>query len=76
MFSIIKKLISLNLARQFSSNEVVGVSTGIEHALAQKKLGEKNKQNINDYKSSEYLHFDKFFFYNTEVNLEKKTIFF
>lgn len=61
--------VSILTHRFASSNQIVsaGTLTGIEHALAQRKLGEKNKQDFKNYKCNDYLHFNKYSYYNTEV---------
>lgn len=66
----LRQLSATVLARRFTSTDQLvgaGTSTGIEHALQQRKLGDQNKQNFKDYKCSEYLNFNQFSYYNIEV---------
>jgi hypothetical protein len=52
------------------ANEVdgAGQSTGIEHALKFKQSGQANKCDFEkDYKCIEYLHFNKYSYYDIEV---------
>lgn len=43
-------------------------TTGIEHALKAKQQGRQHQQDFKDYKCIEYLHFNKYSFYDTEVS--------
>ncbi|KAK0399563.1 hypothetical protein QR680_003107 [Steinernema hermaphroditum] len=44
-------------------------SSGIEHAVEFKKTGSRHKQDIKDYKCSEYLHFNVYSYYDPEVTM-------
>uniref|UniRef100_A0A0N5BKE9 NADH dehydrogenase [ubiquinone] flavoprotein 3, mitochondrial n=1 Tax=Strongyloides papillosus TaxID=174720 RepID=A0A0N5BKE9_STREA len=44
-------------------------TTGIEHADAFKQTGLRHKQDFKDYKCSEYLNFNKWSFYDKEVDM-------
>lgn len=65
----LRQLLTMDV-RFVNSGELpgAGTSTGIEHAIKFKKIGENNKQSFNDYKCIEYLNFNKDSYYNIEVN--------
>ncbi|KAL7074373.1 hypothetical protein ACQ4LE_006430 [Meloidogyne hapla] len=48
-----------------------GTSTGIEHTIKLKNVGQNNKQSFDDYKCIEYLHFNKDSYYDIECELQK-----
>lgn len=56
-----------------SSGELTGAgtSTGIEHAMKFKQVGQNNKQSFDDYKCIDYLNFNKDSYYDIECELEK-----
>lgn len=65
-----KFLPSLNYSFRISARNCSTKSTGIEHALNQKKLGARNKMDFQkDYKCIDYLNYSTFSFYDKEVNL-------
>ena len=53
-----------------SSGELpgAGTSTGIEHAMKFKQVGQNNKQSFDEYKCIDYLNFNKDSYYDIEVN--------
>uniref|UniRef100_A0A0N4Z7A8 NADH dehydrogenase [ubiquinone] flavoprotein 3, mitochondrial n=1 Tax=Parastrongyloides trichosuri TaxID=131310 RepID=A0A0N4Z7A8_PARTI len=44
-------------------------TTGIEHADKFKEIGSRHKQDFKDYKCIEYLNFNKWSFYDKEVEM-------
>ena len=64
------------ICRTFSSEvDGAGTSTGIEHALKFKQLGQANKRDFDkEYKCIEYLHFNKYSYYDIEVALHVKEL--
>ncbi|CAD5227096.1 unnamed protein product [Bursaphelenchus xylophilus] len=50
---------------QHGTNQPSG-TTGIEHALKFKQIGQSHKQDPKLYKCEEYLNFNKYSFYDTE----------
>ncbi|KAF7636496.1 hypothetical protein Mgra_00004086 [Meloidogyne graminicola] len=72
LYCNLRQLLTMDV-RFVNSGELpgAGTSTGIEHAIKFKKIGENNKQSFNDYKCIEYLNFNKDSYYNIECELQK-----
>ncbi|KAI6176326.1 Reduced folate carrier [Aphelenchoides bicaudatus] len=60
--------------RHEGTNLAASGSTGIEHAIKFKQLGQKHKQDFKDYKCSEYLHYSTYSFYDKENDINPSRV--